>query len=245
MDREDFTNRNSGGRSGSFMKFPVIGGAVVAVLLLLGTIWLERSAQRATENAVHSVSLLYLDELAGRREQVVANNIETNINNMYIAISLMTEEDLSDLQHFQAFQGRMKQLYGLEKFAFVDTEGRIYTSLGMQDNIDEYDFDFHSISGPEVSIKNLESNEKKVIIAVPADNIRFEDETLVVCFVEIDMTRMLQGVSLTSDDDGTTFCNIYTRDGIALTNVVLGGLAQEDNLLEALKHAEYMEDSSW
>ncbi|MCR5328675.1 MAG: response regulator [Saccharofermentans sp.] len=41
-----------------------------------------------------------------------------------------------------------------------------------------------------------------------------------------------------SDDTDTTFCNIYTRDGIALTNVYLGGLAVEDNLLDAMKNAE-------
>ena len=35
------------------------------------------------------------------------------------------------------------------------------------------------------------------------------------------------------------FCNIYTRDGRALTNAVLGGLAQEDNLLDAVQNAKF------
>ena len=33
-----------------------------------------------TESAVRSVSLLYLDELAGRREQVVSANMQQKIN---------------------------------------------------------------------------------------------------------------------------------------------------------------------
>ena len=35
----------------------------------------------------------------------------------------------------------MKALFDLEKFAFVDTDGFIYTSVGVQDDIDEYNFD--------------------------------------------------------------------------------------------------------
>ena len=55
---------------------------------------------------------------------------------------------------------------------------------------------------------------------------------------------MLQGVSLQSDNNDTTFCNIYTRRGEALTNMVLGGLASEDNLLEAMKNADFKEGYS-
>ncbi|MCR4658143.1 MAG: response regulator [Lachnospiraceae bacterium] len=52
------------------------------------------------------------------------------------------------------------------------------------------------------------------------------------------MDKMIQNVSLQSNNS-TTFCNIYTETGVALTNLVLGGLASEDNLLEAMGHAEY------
>ena len=33
--------------------------------------------------------------------------------------------------------------------------------------------------------------------------------------------------------------NIYTKDGVALTSMVLGGLADEANLLDALEHADF------
>ncbi len=60
----------------------------------------------------------------------------------------------------------------------------------------------------------------------------------------IDMKIMLEGLSMQTSGDSlytgeaTTFCNIYTREGVALSNMILGGLAEEDNLLEALEHAE-------
>ncbi|MDO5702272.1 MAG: response regulator [Lachnospiraceae bacterium] len=216
----------------------VIGSLAVMFLLVIGTIMMGQYAKKDTETAVRSVSLLYLDELAGRREQVVAENLRDRISDMKTALDLITEEDLSDDEHRQAYQKKMKALFGLEKFAFVGEDGLIYTSTGVQDNIDEYGFDYRSLKGPEISILNLTSSDKKVIIAMPVD-LMSDGHRLVASFMEIDMDEMLSGVSLQSQDGGATFCNIYTAGGVALSNTVLGGLAQEDNLLEALKNAEF------
>ena len=216
----------------------VVGGIALVIILVFGTIWVGHSARRDTESAVRSVSRLYLDELAGRREQVVAENMQEKINVIGTALELMTEEDLSDLEHLQAYQAKMKRLFVLGKFAFVDTDGLIYTSLGMQTDIEQYQFDYLTLDRPDISVKNLESEDKKVIIAVPV-HMSFQGKELVVCFMEIDMQEMLSGISMDAQEDGATFCNMYTSNGIALTNTVLGGLAVEDNLLEALEHADY------
>ena len=226
------------------VKAAAVGGLIMALLLIITTIWMGRSAKDSTEQAVHSVSIFYLQELAGRREQVVASNLQRSIENMQDALDLMDENDLSDLEHLQAFQARMKKLYTVEKFAFVDTNGLIYTSLGMLTNIDEYSFDYQSLSAPEVSIKDMSSEDKKVVIAVPIDHIAFQGQTLVTCFMEIDMNVLLEGLSLQSDANGTTFCNLYDRKGRSLTNVVLGGLTQGQNLLEVLTDASFSADTS-
>ena len=187
---------------------------------------------------------MYLDELAGRREQVVATALKNNIDKIYVATSLMDSSDLSGEERLRAYQARMKKLYGLEKFAFVDEDGLIYTSLGTQRNIGEYNFDHIALSKPEISVKDVKSGDKKVIIAIPVQNMSLNGKKLLVCFMEIGMANMLQGVSLQSDNNDTTFCNIYTRRGEALTNMVLGGLASEDNLLEAMKNADFKEGYS-
>ena len=118
----------------------VVGAVIVTIILVVGTVWMGRSATRDTQQAVRSVSLLYLDELAGRREQVVASNLQKSINDMQVGIELMGEDDLSDLEHLQAYQARMKRLLNLERFAFVDANGLIYTALGPEYNIDDYNF---------------------------------------------------------------------------------------------------------
>ena len=222
----------------------IVGSFVLAVILVAGTIWMGRNVKKDTEEAVRTVSLLYLDELAGRREQVVENNLADKVQTIRVAIDLMTGEDLSDKAHLEAYQTRMKQLYKLDKFAFVDTDGLIYTSTGTQTNIDEYSFDYHTLSQPEISVFHSDSTDKRVIIAIPV-NIPFQGETLAVCFMAIDMEEMLSGISMTTNTGGATFCNIYTRSGSALTNAVLGGLAEEDNLLDAMSIAEFEDPYSY
>ena len=221
------------------MRLVVTASVVVSIILVLGTFLTGRNSSDDTETAVHTVSLLYLDELAGRREQIVATALSNYVNNLEIALGLLEMDDLSSVEKLQTYQARMKQLYGLEKFAFVDTNGLVYTSRGTRTDIDLYNFDYTNLSEPEISIKNLNSNNKKVIVAVPMDHVAFQGQVLVACFMEIDMNKMFGGFSLQTNDNSNTFCNIYTQEGIALTDVVLGGLASEDNLLQALENADF------
>ncbi len=225
-------------RSNKSVPAAIIGCLVVVFILVFGTIWTGQSAQRDAQKAVRSVSLLYLDELAGRREQVVEANLQENIRAMNMAISLMTEEDLSDKAHMEAYQTRMKSLFNLERFAFIDENGLIYSSSGYHDNISEYPFDYKNIDGPEIFVQDPTDPDKMVVIAIPTD-LTVEGNHLTSCFIAMNMESMLEGVSMTSESTDATFCNIYTKDGVALSNTVLGGLAVEDNLLAALENAEY------
>ena len=220
------------------------GALILSVILVAGTLWMGRAARRDTENAVRTVSLLYLDELAGRREQVVEDNLAEKIRLIQIAIDLMSEEDLRDKQHMEAYQTRMKQLLNLDKFAFVDSEGLIYSSTGLQTNIHEYSFDYKTLSQAEISISDLGGSEDNVVIAVPVD-LSFEDRKLSVCFIAIKMEDMLHGISMTTNTGDATFCNLYTSEGTALTHAVLGGLAEEDNLLSAMQIAEFEQPYSY
>lgn len=225
------------------MPILILGSIVVAGILIIGTLWMGRKASNDTGSAVRNVSLLYLEELAGRREQVVESVLGDYVADIDIALGLMDREDLQSVEKFQAYQTRMKQLYSLEKFAFVGENGMIYTSRGTKTDIDQYDFDYNAISEPEISVKNVQGDNKKVIVAVPVDRLSYQGDTLVACFVEIDMDNLLSMVSLQSNNN-TTFCNIYTRDGISLANTVLGGLASEADLLTAMEHADFEENYS-
>ena len=216
------------------------GVAIILLLLVAGTIWMSHAARLDTDRAIRKVSLLYLDELAGRREQVVEANLDNRIETIEIAVGLMTDEDLATEENRQAYQARMKALYHLDKFAFVGESGTIYKATGQSDDeINNYSFDYKNMTGPDISILNLNSEEKKVVIAVPIEPKDHLGDKLVVCFMEMGMEQMLHGVSMESSEDNATFCNLYTSSGYPLSNAVLGGFATEDNLLVALEHAEF------
>ena len=51
-------------KGGNTLLFAAIGGTIIALVLIFGTIWMGHSARRSTEEAVHSVSDFYLQELA-------------------------------------------------------------------------------------------------------------------------------------------------------------------------------------
>ena len=120
MDTENLSNR-----SAKLLLTAISGGFIIAATLALTTLLMGQSARRATEKAVHMVSDFYLQELAGRREQVVSSNLSDNISNMRSAIELLDAEDLSSEENLRNWQARIKKLYNLEKFAFVDTNGLI------------------------------------------------------------------------------------------------------------------------
>ena len=143
------------------LKIVAVSVAMIMLVLVLTTWLTGLSAQRGTERAVQSVSNFYLRELAGRREQVVENNLHSKIDVIRIAVDQLSEENLSDKSHLEAYHRRMKQLYSLDKFAFVDTEGLIYTSTGTQDNIGDCAFDYRTISQPEISVLNPESGQRQ------------------------------------------------------------------------------------
>ena len=232
------------GRKNTIARAAIAGSFILLTILIAGTVWMARSARKDTEDAVRAVSLLYLDELAGRREQVIESNMQNKIKELNVAVSIMEPSDLSDPEHLQTYQTKIKQLYGLEKFAFVDTNGLIYASSGILNTIGNYSFDYRNLHEPSISVFNLETPDKKVDIAVPVDLYLGEDH-LCVCFMEMDMKEVLAGASMSSSNRDATFCNLYTQDGIALSNTVLGGLAVEDNLLDALKTAEFEGDSTY
>lgn len=102
------------------MKEIIVGSLVVIVLLVLGSFFAGKYAKEDTEKAVHSVSLFYLDELAQRREQVIETALKDFVSNLDIVTGLISPHDLTSVQSLQEYLARMKQLYNVERLAFVD-----------------------------------------------------------------------------------------------------------------------------
>jgi hypothetical protein len=76
-------------KQGSIMQVAVAGIVVAAIILIAGAFWVGKSASEDTEKAVRNMSLLYLNELAERREQVVAARLADYISDLDVAVGLI------------------------------------------------------------------------------------------------------------------------------------------------------------
>ncbi len=222
----------------------VWGGLIIAAILLITTVWVATSAQASTNEAVARVSEFYLDELAGRRALVVSGELETNFDYMDRALSILDGSDLASQESLREFLGRVKQLYGVDRFALVDENGVVYTQHSTASGLSRYPFLSQELTGPVISMANLYGAQKQVILATPVEGISFQGARIKACFTQINIAEMLSSLTLQGDSN-ETYCSLYHRSGESLTENTFGNLDAGRNLLEALKDARMEPGSSY
>ena len=220
-------------------RLAVIGGVMVAVLLILSTFWLSRTEENGTNKAVHAVSKVYLRELGDRREQVVIARIRRNIRQINNVLKVFTANDLQNPEALSVFLGRMKILYNVAQIGFVSVNGAVFTPEGNVPNPGEYFFAGEDIPEPKVFTRN-----KTVAVVVPVNNLNFQGVALKSCFIIDEMQDLLEGLLLHTTENAMTFSNLYYKDGESLTDAVLGSLDSGTNLLHALENATFDEGYS-
>ena len=222
--------------------FAVCGGIVIAVILLVTTLWVSNAARKGTDQAVDKVSEFYLEELAGRRAQVVNEDLKNNFAYMENALGILETSDLESLETLQRFLGRIKMLHGMDEFALVDENGMVYTEGGAVSRHDgygdDYDFLFEELTEPVVRTPELQGAREHILLAIPVEGIYFQGARVKTCFISIDIDGMLSYLTLQTSENGT-YCNLYYRDGESLTNDKFGHLVEGGNLLSAVSNATF------
>ncbi len=220
--------------------FAIWGGIIVAVILLLTTVWVSNSARTGTKRAVSRVSEFYLEELAGRRAQVVSEELKNNFTYMENAINILEDTDLESQEALRNFLGRVKKLHDVDKFALVDENGIVYTEHSTTSGLSRYSFLSEELQEPVISTSNLYGAEKQVILAMPVENVNFQGARIKVCFVQINIDEMISSLTLQTSYN-ETYCNLYYRNGESLTTDDFGYLSAGKNLLFALSDADMAE----
>ncbi len=223
----------------STMSMAIIGGAVIVALVILSTLWINRSEQAATNETVHSVGSLYLRELTDRREQVINARINVRVDNLRAAMKALTPADLQSVETLSAYLAKMKILYEVDQFALASSNGMVFTPEGVEPNSSKYFFSTLTINASKIY-----THDKKVFVAIPVENVVFQGMPIKNCFMELSMSRFLQGILVHTTKSEMTFFNLYYTNGNSLTDAVLGGLAKGTNLLDALKDADFDEGFS-
>ena len=120
--------------------YAIAGGITIAAILLVTMIWVSGSARVGTDEAVNRVSQFYLEELAGRRQQVVSQELKNHFSYMEKAIETLKKTDLESQEALREFLGTLKNLYQVEKFALVDENGIVYTENSTTSGLSRYSF---------------------------------------------------------------------------------------------------------
>ncbi|MEY8338785.1 response regulator [Lachnospiraceae bacterium 62-35] len=217
--------------------YAILGGVVIAAILLITTIWVSNSARTGTNQAVTKVSKFYLEELAGRRALVVSEELKSNFAYMDNALSILEASDLESQETLRRFLGKVKRLYGVDKFALVNENGIVYTEESTASGLSRYSFFSEELTEPVISISNLYGAKKQVILAIPIKDISFRGSEMKVCFIQINIDEMLSSLTLQASDN-ETYCNLYYCNGESLTNDDFGNFRAGINLLSALKEAD-------
>lgn len=218
--------------------YAVAGGIIIAAILFMTMGWVSNKARSGTNQAVNRVSDFYLEELAGRRAQVVSEELNSNLIYIENALTVLEDSDLESQETLQEFLGKMKKLYGVDEFALVDEEGIVYTEHGISSGLDRYDFLAEELTEPIFDTANLEGERKQAVIAAPVEDVSFQGSQIKVCFIQINIDEML--ISLSSQTkDSETYCNLYHRNGEDLSNNDFGNLKSGTNILSALQDADF------
>lgn len=217
-----------------------IGGAVtIAAILIITTIWVSRSARIGTSQAVGKVSEFYLEELAGRRALVVSEELKNKFTYMDNALAILGGEGeyLKSQETLRIFLGKVKKLYGVDKFALVNEKGIVYTEHSTTSGTSRYSFLSEELTEPVIHTSNLYGAKKQVVLAIPVKGISFLGVPFKACFIQVNIDEMLSSVTLQTSDN-ETFCNLYYRNGESLTGSPFGSIKAGGNLLWVLKDAK-------
>jgi len=211
--------------------FIVLAGAVIVVLIVAAaTLWMSAGARKATDDAVEKVSEFYMEELAGRRSQVVTRFFETKADQMERALALMSQEDLSSLEALRSFIGRVEALYGLELFAVADEDKVVYTEHTTYMGGSRYAFLSGELSRTRtITTVATYGGGRQICLSVPIRDRAFGGKALKTCFIEINMDDIVSMLAFNAEESGTRF-SLYYENGENLTGLDFGPVGAKQNL---------------
>ena len=214
------------------------GGMIIAWILILTTVWVSNGMRTGTGRVVKKVSEFYLEELAGRRAQVVSEELNNYFEYMENALDILETSHMESQEALCDFLGKVKKLYGADNFALVDENGIVYTGNSAGLELGGFGFLFEEVTEPVIRVSHLYSEKKQVVLAVPVEELYFQGARIRVCLIQLDIDGMLSSLTLQTNHN-ETYCNLYYQNGESLTNDTFGHLSGGSNILKGLEEADF------
>ena len=223
----------------------VIGGLLAMAVIVATTLWTSSGARKAADSAGDKVSEFYLQELAGRRSQLVTQVIDTEFNQMRRALELMSDEDLSSQESLRTFIGRVETLCDLNLFAVVDEDDVVYSRFATYMGGSRYDFlrEGNALSDRVVSTTRVYGANEQICLALPVSDRSFKGKPLKACFVQVDIDAIVSTLTYNETEGGEASCGIYYGNGENLAQTSFGPFDADENLLSAVQ--DHLEAKEW
>ena len=215
-------------------KISIIGIAFIILSLIFGTIVNVQSAQKETQSVAENVSKFYIEELANRRVSIITDALNQNFHYINNAISSITEDDLKSVTNLRHFLGKIRRLYGVQKFSFVDEDFLVYSEHSTITGRSRYSFLAEGFSEPHVTTVLNYGGEKLLFIAIPVSGIEFNGKMITACFAQVNIDQLVRSMTFRADNMETYF-NLYLKSGESLTNAPFGGVEPGRNLLSVIQ----------
>ena len=222
--------------------FFTIGIVFVTAVFALTSLWVTRSSRSSTSNAVNRVSEFFIEEFAHQRVLSISEEIRQNYSYIENALSQISEHDLESKENLRNYLRTIRMLYDIDTFSFVDENNIIYTSFSTSAVSSSFYFMKDEIKEPSLNTVNLYGAEKQLILSVPVEGISFKGAKIKLCFVKINIDRIVESTAFHSENT-ETYCGLYYKNGQNLTNHSFGKIDENTNLLSLIKRSKLYDGS--
>ena len=214
-------------------KLAFFSGIVVLIVLIVSTILNVHSAQKQTQSVAERISDFYVEELANRRITIISDALKQNFQYINNSLDSITEDDLRSVASLRHYLEKIRHLYGVDRFSFVDQDGLVYTAHSTSTGKTRYPFLANGLTEPLVTTVLNYGGEKLLFIALPVYGIEFNNKMITACFAQVNIDHMVRSMTFRADNMETYF-NLYLKNGESLTNTSFGGVDPGRNILSVI-----------
>lgn len=204
-----------------------LGGIILAAVLIFTGIWISRTTQLSTNEAVHSVSRYYLQQLAGRCRHVVELKMDNAVLDVQKALSTIDAADLQSEESLRRWIAKMEVICDTKELALLSRNGSLYTARGVTHIVEVH-------NKPKVDIKDSE-----IVIPIPVDEINFQGTQIFTAYTKLDLSETIDEKAMPMCAADDIICNFYAKDGKALTPFMNEVFPNNENLFAAVKNLQF------
>lgn len=227
MKKIHITNR-------SFLLTAVIGSLLIIAMVTANAIRSSNKTLVQTEEAVFTVSRFYLETMADRRAQSVANQIENQFSQMEKALDFIWDENIESQEELRQTLGKIQNLLSLNRFALVDQDDIVYTQYTTYTGKSRHEFlSEEKMSDRTISTVSLYGSSIQLCLSIPTPDLTINGKPFKACFIQIDLKDIIDLLAV--DDMGTTYFALYSKNGSNLSGTELGPVISDKNIFDSTK----------